>query len=170
MHTYNIKRTVKDHNWGCCMLLINPENPDEMLVFKRAPGDRHEPNTWGFAGGKVDLGETGAEAVVREVKEETGLDVIHYSYIGSFHEGTYTTFVFVSTMWCGEIKLEPKECDDYEWLTIDQLCNPETRVDNLPIFSFTQIAARYYADTTGEDRDCKNLQPSRQEECTHLVT
>ena len=36
---------------------------------------RGDSNTWGFPGGAVEIGETPRQAAVREVKEETGLDV-----------------------------------------------------------------------------------------------
>ena len=36
---------------------------------------RGDSNTWGFPGGAVEIGETPQQAAVREVKEETGLDV-----------------------------------------------------------------------------------------------
>ena len=48
-------------------------NGDRVLLIKRA----HEPlkGTWSIPGGVVELGETLTEAVAREVREETGLDV-----------------------------------------------------------------------------------------------
>ena len=36
---------------------------------------RGDSNKWGFPGGAVEIGETPQQAAVREVKEETGLDV-----------------------------------------------------------------------------------------------
>lgn len=60
-------------------LIIN-ENK-ELLVATRA----HEPSkgTLDLPGGFVDLDETGEEAVIREVKEETHLDVLDVRYLFS---------------------------------------------------------------------------------------
>lgn len=54
---------------------------DEMLVVRRAK----EPakGTLDLPGGFVDMGETVEEGMVREIKEETGLDVDHIQYLFS---------------------------------------------------------------------------------------
>ena len=51
---------------------------DEMLVVRR----KNEPakGTLDLPGGFVDMDETGEEGVMREVKEETGLDATEVSY------------------------------------------------------------------------------------------
>ncbi|MDR3059098.1 MAG: NUDIX domain-containing protein [Prevotella sp.] len=60
-------------------LIINEDK--ELLVATRA----HEPSkgTLDLPGGFVDLDETGEEAVIREVKEETHLDVLDVRYLFS---------------------------------------------------------------------------------------
>lgn len=49
------------------------QNHGRVLVSKRKPG-RHLPNLWEFPGGKVELGESHAEALRRELHEEIGID------------------------------------------------------------------------------------------------
>ena len=54
---------------------------DEMLVVRRAK----EPakGTLDLPGGFVDMGETVEEGMIREIKEETGLDVTNIQYLFS---------------------------------------------------------------------------------------
>lgn len=60
-------------------IIINDKK--ELLVATRA----HEPakGTLDLPGGFVDLDENGEEAVIREVKEETGLDVTNLKFLFS---------------------------------------------------------------------------------------
>ena len=53
----------------------------EVLLQKRA-----DSNKWVFSGGAVELGETPQMAAIREVKEETGLDVEVGNLIGIYTE------------------------------------------------------------------------------------
>ncbi|RYX81461.1 (deoxy)nucleoside triphosphate pyrophosphohydrolase [bacterium] len=48
---------------------------DEILITKRPSTADHLPDMWEFPGGKIETGETPANAAVREAREEVGLDV-----------------------------------------------------------------------------------------------
>jgi len=51
-----------------------------ILLLRRSDGD----NLWGLPGGGIELGERAADAVVREVREETGLEVEPVALIGVY--------------------------------------------------------------------------------------
>lgn len=57
---------------------------DRILLIKRATVPFR--GYWALPGGKVDAGETIEETVVREVKEETGIEVEIVEKIGEYHE------------------------------------------------------------------------------------
>ena len=58
------------------------ERDGEFLALRR----NQEPmkGEWNLPGGFVEIGESGPEAVVREVREETGLEVEAIDFIGAF--------------------------------------------------------------------------------------
>jgi len=63
-----------------CVMIRNPET-NEVLVQNRK---RKYPG-WAYPGGHVEKGESIYDCAVREVKEETGLDVHDLKYCGVVH-------------------------------------------------------------------------------------
>lgn len=59
---------------GCVCVIKNSK--DEILLLKRKPEDRTLPNVYCLPGGKKENGESFHECIIREVKEETNLDII----------------------------------------------------------------------------------------------
>jgi 8-oxo-dGTP diphosphatase len=55
------------------IILVNAEG--EVLLQLRCENERLYPNCWTLPGGKVEEGEDPEQAIVREVKEELGLDL-----------------------------------------------------------------------------------------------
>jgi len=63
---------------------IIPKSSTEILLVKRLT--KPFSGYWALPGGRLDPGETVEETVIREVKEETGLEVIIVCKIGEYHE------------------------------------------------------------------------------------
>ena len=56
-----------------------------ILLVRRSDGI----NLWSFPGGAMELGERADEAVIREVREETGLEVEPVALIGVYSSPDY---------------------------------------------------------------------------------
>jgi mutator protein MutT len=94
---------------------------------------RSDDGQWGLPGGACEPGEEPAEAVVREVFEETGLQVIPVSLVGifggqdGFHEypnGDQMMFlgmVFVCRLVGGALTLDEDETLELRYFPLDQL-------------------------------------------------
>ena len=78
---------------------------------------------WEFPGGKIEEGETMAEAIVREIKEELNCDI---EFISEFNDNTHEydkVIVNLLTLRCKLIKGKPKANEHAKllWLPIDYL-------------------------------------------------
>lgn len=54
----------------------------EVLFLQRSSTSIHWPLEWQFPEGKIEAGESAEEAVRREIKEETGLNVHKRTFLG----------------------------------------------------------------------------------------
>ena len=78
---------------------------------------------WEFPGGKIEVGETNEEALVREISEEFDTDIVVDKYIMTV-EHDYPTFhitmhAYLCSLVNGELTL--KEHNDSIWLTKENL-------------------------------------------------
>ena len=90
----------------------------------------HGANTWCPPGGKIDYGETPKEAIVREVKEETDLDITDVEFIGFTNDIFEADQLHYLTLWYaaradGMAKItEPNKCIGLEWHSVDSMPKP----------------------------------------------
>ena len=90
----------------------------EVLLLLRK-GDQPFPRKWDLPGGHLVVGETWEEAAVREVKEETNLDLGDIEMILDKGKNKY----FKTSDFSGEVfsKEDLPEHDDFIWATPDSL-------------------------------------------------
>lgn len=60
------------------------EDGEGRVLLAQRPAHKHLGLKWEFAGGKVESGESPAAALVREIKEELGADIVVLQSLPSF--------------------------------------------------------------------------------------
>lgn len=102
----------------CVIVLIR--RPGELLLARKAewPAGRY-----GLVAGFVDFGEALEEAVVREVREETGVEVENVRYIGSqaWPFPSQLMAGFIADYAGGEVRVDTHELEDARWFPLEAL-------------------------------------------------
>lgn len=102
-----------------CGVILNPEK--SILLVKRGIYTKWFPGKWALVGGKVDGDEEFKDAFVREVKEETNLDLDFIKYCFNKHDGDCEVALFVAiTKTPNDIKIN-KEHSEYKWCTANEI-------------------------------------------------
>ncbi|WP_203364495.1 NUDIX domain-containing protein [Bacillus sp. REN10] len=112
---------------GVAMVVFNEKK--QVLLQKRA-----DVGLWGLPSGHVEPGETVEEAAIREVHEETNLQIRIKKLIGVYSEPTsqifhypdgrtvhFITTCFLAEVIGGELRWQSNESLDVQFFTIDQL-------------------------------------------------
>jgi 8-oxo-dGTP diphosphatase len=106
---------------------IIPFPPDKILLIKRATVPFK--GYWALPGGRLDPGETVEQTIVREVKEETGLDVAVICKVGEYHEQgvqggveyDYYPACFLVKIVGGEIRRQESEIEEIQLFSLSRL-------------------------------------------------
>lgn len=109
------------------------EKNGKFLLIKRDKKEDHYGEKWVFPGGKVEKGEDVIKALLREVKEETGLKIqkraaFLRSYSFDRNDGSSTIgLVFCLKYKSGKVKLD-KNSEDFAWIYPEEI----TKFDTIP--------------------------------------
>lgn len=103
-------------------VLLGHRHPDP----KKADSALHGEGTWTMPGGKLDFGETFESGAKREVKEETGIDLLELKAISLNNDRVadahFVTIGLQALRWSGEPQvLEPDEITEWRWFSLDEL-------------------------------------------------
>ena len=101
---------------AACALL----DQDGRVLIARRPEGKAMAGLWEFPGGKVEPGERPEETVIRELREELGVDVTEACLAPlTFASHAYDDFhllmpLYVCRRWNGAV--EPREGQDVKWV------------------------------------------------------
>lgn len=96
-------------------------------------GRKHNESTWGLIAGAIELGETPAQAMVREALEETDLVVEPVRIIGVYggedqrfvyangHQVEYIAIIFECTIKSGQLTPDNEEMKELQFFPAHQL-------------------------------------------------
>lgn len=117
------------------------DEQDRFLIVRRSDTDWWRPLHWEIPGGKIDdTDDTANHAAIREVQEETGLELIQCRYMEIYKNERITKFYFTSRWWEGDIAIPITqengiiEHDAYKWASIDDLKNQEDLIIPVEVF------------------------------------
>lgn len=127
------------HQIGVGMLVLNPNDPSQMLVVQECTGPAAAFGLWKMPTGLLDPGEDIPDAAVRELQEETSLQSRMDGIVcfRQAHSPTGASDLFFvcrmeligGTKW----KIQESEIADIQWMSVQEYCNQD-RWQGSPVY------------------------------------
>lgn len=128
------------------------QRPDGSFLLAQRPADKIWAGYWEFPGGKVEAGESAHDALVRELREELGIDVMTaypwLTRVFTYPHATVRLSFFRVTEWCGE--MHPHEGQQFSWQHATEVAVHPVLPANAPILRALQLPALYAISNAAE--------------------
>ena len=105
------------------------DGPLLVLLGRRAASREFYPDVWDVPGGHLEPGETGEQALVRELREEIGVTPTAWAPLGEFRaslpdgNGSIVLHLHAVTSWNGTPRnLSPGEHSKVSWFAVEDAC------------------------------------------------
>ena len=123
-------------------IIINSKR--EILLSKRSETKNKYPLFWECAGGSVISGETSLEAILRELKEELGLEfkIDEAKFYKTIRDDNAKDFkdiwLFIKDIEQTNLRYNDGEVIDAKWVTIEELEEMKIKKEIVPTLDFTK--------------------------------
>lgn len=111
-----------EYGFVVCVWVYDGEG--KVLMTRRAP-QKSFAGTWENSGGSVQAGEDSLQAIVRELREETGIhaapEEFEFLESGLDHNTHYDYYCLKKKIALEEVELQPGETDDVRWVTYGEI-------------------------------------------------
>lgn len=137
------KKKVPEYNVSVAVITRG----DTFFIQKR-PADGHLGGMWEFPGGKSNDGESPAETVARECREELGIEVRVLEELARVNHA-YSHFKIKLTVFvcdAGEQAVRPLDGQDHQWIAVEDIPRFPFPAAN---HKFFPVLIRYFADQQG---------------------
>ena len=100
---------------------------ENRVLLLRRFNTGYEDGNYSLVAGHIDGGEELKVAMIREAREEAGIEISpsKLSVVGVMHVMTdkeYVSFFLEAAEWSGQVvNAEPDQCDDLKWFEVDNL-------------------------------------------------
>ena len=96
---------------------------DGQLLIAQRPREVHLGGLWEFPGGKIDAGETPEQALVREAREELGIELAATEKLGTIEHHYPDRSLRIHPWLCRVVGGEPQAlgCQQFRWVQARQL-------------------------------------------------
>ena len=115
---------MKNNPFKLVVRALIKDEKGELLILKRSVHSRSNPGLWELPGGKLEPGEDFEHALIREIKEETGLNISLKKAIGvaqQDHAHRHSVHIIMEVeVDSGKFKIS-EEHEDFKWIPIEKL-------------------------------------------------
>lgn len=151
----NISESRSYQQYTACSAIIVAED-GRILLGKRKAG--YKPGFFALPGGRWRSGETLRECIEREVKEETGMQIvdphpvsISFNRYDDAHQECWSVGVKVTKFKGSAAVKEPDKCESWQWYSLNSLPTPLFRPSQIIIEDYRD--ERFSALSWGEIED-----------------
>ena len=110
---------------------------DGRVLIAQRPEGKHLASKWEFPGGKVETNEAPEAALIREIREELGCQIVLRTRLAAsghaYERGEITLLPFRCTLAAGSAEPHAHEHSALAWVTLDELGNYDLAEADLPI-------------------------------------
>lgn len=130
-------------------LIFNSEG--KILLCKRSKNAKNERGCWEAPGGAVEFGETLEHAIVREMKEELGVELKLLKQMpAANHIIPDEHQHWIPSAFICRIKnlkkpkiMEPDKCDEIDWFALDDLPSPLSIITKIDVSRYKRMKEKH---------------------------
>lgn len=118
------------NNIGVAQKVVIFNDQGKILALRRSPTDPHRPLTWDLPGGDLEVGEDPREGILREVKEEVGIEIKNLQLldvVGRYNDKQeYWLGIGYKAIAVTTNVVLSYEHDQFEWVTKEEFLSRES--------------------------------------------